>query len=163
LLGRTRTEAEMTSSLSFMHEGVFLAGPGEPNVLHSQVKECMRIVREPRDESSVKVDEAVRGHPSVSLLPLSSPTLPLSIGIPHPHLCTILKDHTYSRRLSRSRLTNSCRLSTSHSTCTSAALDKPQTHWDRSMWHYGTLHYHADTQLWEAWYCNPLYILCRLT
>jgi hypothetical protein len=39
----------------------------------------------------------VREHPSISLLPLSSPTLPLSIGIPHPHLCTIPKDHTYSR------------------------------------------------------------------
>jgi hypothetical protein len=42
----------------------------------------------------------VRGHPSISLLPLLSPTPPLSICIPHPHLCTISKDHTYSRRLS---------------------------------------------------------------
>jgi hypothetical protein len=31
---------------------------------------------------------SVRGHPSVSLLPLSSPTLPLFICIPPPHLCT---------------------------------------------------------------------------
>jgi hypothetical protein len=38
----------------------------------------------------------VRGHPSISLLPLSSPTLPLSICIPHPYLCIISKDHTYS-------------------------------------------------------------------
>jgi hypothetical protein len=36
----------------------------------------------------------VRGHPSVSLLPLSSPTLHLFICIPPPHLCTIFKDHT---------------------------------------------------------------------
>jgi hypothetical protein len=41
----------------------------------------------------------VRGHPSVSLLPLSSPTLPQSICIPHPYLCTISNNHTYSRRL----------------------------------------------------------------
>jgi hypothetical protein len=36
----------------------------------------------------------VRGHPSISLLPLSSPTLHLFICIPPPHLCTISKDHT---------------------------------------------------------------------
>jgi hypothetical protein len=42
------------------------------------------------------VKEHVRGHPSISLLPLSSPTLPLSICIPHPHLCIISKDHTGS-------------------------------------------------------------------
>jgi hypothetical protein len=41
----------------------------------------------------------VKGHPSVSLLPLSSPTLYLFICIPPPHLCTIFKDHTYSRQL----------------------------------------------------------------
>jgi hypothetical protein len=57
----------------------------------------------------------VRGHPSVSLLPLSSPTLPLSICTPYHHLCIISKDRTYSRRLSgpmvrrlpKSRLTDS--------------------------------------------------------
>jgi hypothetical protein len=38
--------------------------------------------------------DTVRGHPSVSLLPLSSPTLHLFICIPPPHLCTIFKDHT---------------------------------------------------------------------
>jgi hypothetical protein len=37
---------------------------------------------------------SVRGHPSISLLPLSSPTLPWFICIPPPHLCTIFKDHT---------------------------------------------------------------------
>jgi hypothetical protein len=37
---------------------------------------------------------SVRGHLSVSLLPLSSPTLHLFICIPPPHLCTIFKDHT---------------------------------------------------------------------
>jgi hypothetical protein len=41
----------------------------------------------------------VRGHPSISLPPHSSPTLPLSICIPHPYLCTISNDHTYSRQL----------------------------------------------------------------
>jgi hypothetical protein len=39
----------------------------------------------------------VRGHPSVSLLPISSPTLHLFICIHPPHLCTILKDHIHSR------------------------------------------------------------------
>jgi hypothetical protein len=43
----------------------------------------------------------VRGYLSISLLPLWSPTSPLSICIPHPHLCTISKDHTYSWWLSR--------------------------------------------------------------
>jgi hypothetical protein len=39
----------------------------------------------------------VRGHPSISLLPLSSPTLYLFIcNSPH-HLRTIFKDHTHSR------------------------------------------------------------------
>jgi hypothetical protein len=42
---------------------------------------------------------AVGGHPSVSLLPISSLTLHMFIGIHPPHLCTILKDHTHSRRL----------------------------------------------------------------
>jgi hypothetical protein len=46
-----------------------------------------------------QVLEGVRGHSSISLLPLSSPTLHLCICIPPPHLCTIFKDRTYSRRL----------------------------------------------------------------
>jgi hypothetical protein len=74
---------------------------------------------------------SVRGHPSVSLLPLSSPTFYLCICIPPPHLCTISKDHTYSqrllgpmvRRLPRSRLTDSRRLPASPSARTSTALD----------------------------------------
>jgi hypothetical protein len=36
----------------------------------------------------------VRGHPSVSLPPLSSPTLPLFICITSPHLCTIARDYS---------------------------------------------------------------------
>jgi hypothetical protein len=36
----------------------------------------------------------VRGHPSISLPPLPSPTPPLFICIPPPHLCTISRDHT---------------------------------------------------------------------
>jgi hypothetical protein len=41
----------------------------------------------------------IQGHPSVSLPPLSSPTLPLFICTPSPHLCTISRDYTQSRRL----------------------------------------------------------------
>jgi hypothetical protein len=43
--------------------------------------------------------EPVRGHLSVSLPPLSSPTLPLFICTPSPHLCTISRDYTQSQRL----------------------------------------------------------------
>jgi hypothetical protein len=39
----------------------------------------------------------VRGHPSVSLLPLSSPTLLLFICTPYTHLCIISKDYNHSR------------------------------------------------------------------
>jgi hypothetical protein len=103
---------------------------------------------------------AIREHLSVSLLPLSSPTLPLSICIPHPYLCAISKDYTYSwwlpgpmvQQLSRSQLTNSCRLPTSHSAHTLATSDKPQMHWDRSTWHYSTFCHHMDNHIWEAWY-----------
>jgi hypothetical protein len=41
-----------------------------------------------------EVEGPVRGHPSVSLLPLSSPTLHLFICNPPPHLCTISKNYT---------------------------------------------------------------------
>jgi hypothetical protein len=75
--------------------------------------------------------QVVRGHPSVSLLPLSSPTLPLFICIPPPHLCTSSKDHTSSRRPSRSRHTECHRLPASPSACTSATSDEPRMHWDR--------------------------------
>jgi hypothetical protein len=37
---------------------------------------------------------SVRGHPSVFLLPLSSPTLPLFICTLSPHLCIISRDYT---------------------------------------------------------------------
>jgi hypothetical protein len=82
---------------------------------------------------------SVRGHPSVSLLPLSSPTFYLCICISPPHLCTISKDRTYSRRplgpmvqrLPRSRLTDSRRLPASLSARTSTASDGLRTHWDR--------------------------------
>jgi hypothetical protein len=67
------------------------------------------------DNDSDDNDIPVRGHLSVSLLPISSPTLHLFICIHPPHLCTILKDHIHSRRLlgptvrqlPRSRLINS--------------------------------------------------------
>jgi hypothetical protein len=88
---------------------------------------------------STKKKNFVRGHPSISLLPLSSPTL-LFICIHPPHLCTTLKDHIHSRqflgltvrRLPRSRLINSCRLPASPSARTSTALDGLRLHWDRS-------------------------------
>jgi hypothetical protein len=38
----------------------------------------------------------VRGHLSISLPPLSSPTLPLFICTPSPLLCTISRDYTQS-------------------------------------------------------------------
>jgi hypothetical protein len=78
---------------------------------------------------------SVRRHLSVSLLPLSSPTLHLFICIPPPHLCTSSKDHTSSQRLPglivqrlpRSRLTNSRQLPVSHSAHTWATSDEPRT------------------------------------
>jgi hypothetical protein len=84
--------------------------------------------------------EHVRGHPSVSLLPLSSPTLHLFICNPPHRLCTIFKDHTHSQRLSgpmvrrlpRSRLTDSRRLPASPPARTSTASDELRTHWDES-------------------------------
>jgi hypothetical protein len=91
----------------------------------------------------------VRGHPSVSLLPLSSPTLHPFICIPPPHLCTIFKDHTYSRRLPGPMVQQ---LPASLSACTSTASDRLRTHWDRSAWCYSTLHHHMDNHIWEAWY-----------
>jgi hypothetical protein len=51
------------------------------------------------DNGGERENGVVRGHPSVSLLPLSSPTLHLFICTPPHHLCTIFKDHTHSRRL----------------------------------------------------------------
>jgi hypothetical protein len=45
-----------------LHEGVFLGqAPDEPNILHGQVKECVHMVREPRDESMVDIDKADKG------------------------------------------------------------------------------------------------------
>jgi hypothetical protein len=42
-----------------LHEGVFLGqAPDEPNILHGQVKECARMMGEPRDEALVKINEA---------------------------------------------------------------------------------------------------------
>jgi hypothetical protein len=54
----------------------------------------LRNIRFTFDDIDIYLQVHVRGHPSVSLLPLSSPTLPLFICIPPPHLCTIFKDHT---------------------------------------------------------------------
>jgi hypothetical protein len=105
-------------------------------------------------------NQSVRGHPSVSLLPLFSPTFYLCICIPPPHLCTISKDRTYNQRplgpmvrwIPRSQLTDSWRLPASLPARTSTASDGLRTHWDRSAWCYGTLHHHAENHIWEAWY-----------
>jgi hypothetical protein len=78
--------------------------------------------------------------------PLLSYSPPVHMYFPL-HLCAISRDHTQSRQLSypmvwwlsRGRLTRCRRLSAPSSTRTSAASDKPRTHWDRSVWHYGTL------------------------
>jgi hypothetical protein len=59
--------------------------------------------------------QTVRGHLSISLPLLSSPTLPLFICI-SPHLCTISRDHTQSQRLSARS-----------SARTSTASDEPRT------------------------------------
>jgi hypothetical protein len=93
--------------------------------------------------------DIVRGHPSVSLPFLSSPTLPLFICIsptplyhlqgPHPKPTTFVFK---VRWLSGCWLTESRQHSISSSARTLAASDKPRTHWDMSTWHYGTLHYH---------------------
>jgi hypothetical protein len=82
------------------------------------------------------------------------------ICIHPPHLCTILKDHTHSRRLlgpmvrrlSTHWLTGCRRLPASPSARTSIASDGLRTHWDRSAWCHGTLCHHVDGYIWEAWY-----------
>jgi hypothetical protein len=48
-------------------------------------------------ENHLEHTQLVRGHLSVSLPPLSSPTLPLFICTSSPHLSTISRDYTYSR------------------------------------------------------------------
>jgi hypothetical protein len=96
--------------------------------------------------------------PPVDMYSFSSPLYHLQ-GL-HPKLMT---STLMARWLPRCRLTRSRQLLCSSIARTWMAPDEPRTHRDRSAWHYGTLHHHADTQIWEAWYCNPLYIICRLT
>jgi hypothetical protein len=103
--------------------------------------------------------DIVRGHPSVSLLPLSSPILPYSPLVYmyfHHHLqgphskADDLRTHSPT---TLQKLTPGCRqLPASPPALTSTASDELRTHWDRSAWHYGTLHHHVDTHIWEAWY-----------
>jgi hypothetical protein len=61
--------------------------------LHTQIE--MERADAMRAEQDV-IEEDVRGHPSIFLLPISSPTLHLFICIYPPHRCTILKDHIHS-------------------------------------------------------------------
>jgi hypothetical protein len=82
---------------------------------------------------------AVRGHLSISLPPLSSPTLPLFICIsptplyhlqaPHPKPTTFVLKSPMTFQMST---TKSCQLPAPSSTHDSAALDKPWMHWDTS-------------------------------
>jgi hypothetical protein len=107
--------------------------------------------------------------------PLHSHTHPCS-HVHSPTLCTITRcqtlkadDSQTSKTLTHKPIDYYCyRHSTFPPALTSEASDKLQTHWDRSMWYYGTLHCHRDVYLWEAWYyeawyCNFQYIICRLT
>jgi hypothetical protein len=57
LFGRMRTEAKVTSSLSFIQESSW--GKPQMNLWSSQ--QCTVMVREARDESLVKFDEANKG------------------------------------------------------------------------------------------------------
>jgi hypothetical protein len=62
LNGKSSSGRGQSDEFLEFYEGVFLGhAPDEPNILHGQVKECAHMVREPRDELSVKVDEANEG------------------------------------------------------------------------------------------------------
>jgi hypothetical protein len=101
----------------------------------------------------------VRGHLSVSLLPLS-PLLLLFIYTSVPYLCTISRDYTYSWRLLSRRPDDfldidSPEVDDFHPLLTAWTWTAPhelRTHWDRSAWHCDTLCHHVDTHLWEAWW-----------
>jgi hypothetical protein len=62
----------------------------------SHTPEFARLAADPLPMATIdEVEyEGVRGHLSVSLPPLSSPTLPLFICSPSLHLCTISRDYT---------------------------------------------------------------------
>jgi hypothetical protein len=52
LSGRTRTGADVISSLSFMKESSW-GRPVEPNILHGEIKQCACMMGEARDELTV--------------------------------------------------------------------------------------------------------------
>jgi hypothetical protein len=89
---------------------------------------------------------------------ISSPLYHLQGLHPKPRTST-----PTARRLPRRRLTRSRRLLSPLIAQAWATPDELRTHQDRSAWHYSTLCHHVDTHIWEAWYCIPLYIICRLT
>jgi hypothetical protein len=101
--------------------------------------------------------------PPVHMYSISSPLYHLHGSYPKPTTSTPM-----AWLLPRHRPTRSWRLPSPLIARTWAAPDKPRTHRDRSTGHYGTLHHHVGTHIWEAWYweawyCSPLYIICRLT
>jgi hypothetical protein len=83
----------------------------------------------PVSRITVSTPIIVRGHPSVSLLLLSSPTFYLCIGIPPSHLRTLSKDRTYSRRPPGPIVVDFPR---PYSARTSTASDGLRTHGDKS-------------------------------
>jgi hypothetical protein len=117
-------------------------------IIHTSSTFCIQQFFVLPFEQKEKMDQAfVRGHPSVSLPLLSSPTIPLiypCLYVCSPHLCTIPRDHTQRPATFVFQVQ---RLPVSFSACTLAASDKPWTHWDRSAWHYGTLRHHVDGRL----------------
>jgi hypothetical protein len=119
VLYATQTRPDIQHAVGVLAK--FGACPGKPHLkafkrVLRYLKGTVRFgLRLGGKDDGIDLIGCVRGHPSFSLLPLSSPTLHLFIYIPPPHLCTSSKDHTSSRRLPgpivrqlpRSQLTNS--------------------------------------------------------
>jgi hypothetical protein len=106
-------------------------------------------------KKTMRLSGDVRGHLSIPYL--TSPFLlypsisPIHMYIPHtsvPSPGTTPKANNLPDINSPKSLTF-CSFLCSY---LSSILDKHQTHWDRPMWHYGTLCCHVDAYLWEAWY-----------
>jgi hypothetical protein len=101
----TKIWKSMTSRINACRSGVF------PMMVEEDEDESPHVNINKTDEE-VQDMCLVRRHPSISLLPLSSPTLPLFICTLSPHLCIISRDYTQRpmtfaltvRQLCRSRL-----------------------------------------------------------
>jgi hypothetical protein len=90
------------------------------------------------------------------LLSYSPPVHMYSLSSPLYHLQGLHLKPTTSiltvQQLPRRRLTRSRWHPFSFTAGTWTAPHELGMHWDRSTWHYGTLHHHVDTHLWEAWW-----------